>query len=119
MFNISKKKLIENYEKQINQKNERIKDLVSDNIELKKSNYEIIKENIKISDAYLNKSIEVDKLKEANEILDEMTEELIKEIDLLVDNKIKRLEAIKSRTKKIRVKKKCDSKILEIEKRYL
>ena len=53
------------------------------------------------------------------QILDEMTDNMIIEIDTLVNKKIKRLEAIKRRTKKHKIKKKCDSRILEIEKRYL
>lgn len=58
-------------------------------------------------------------LKESKDILDEMTDELIKEVDKLVNKKINRLEALKKRTKRLRIKKKCESKILEQEKRYL
>lgn len=137
MFGISKKKLIENYEKQIKQKNERIKDLNEDKKklimnyenqmkqkstrigELIKDNEELKKENSRISDRYLKTVVEADNLKQANAVLDEMTDEMIKEIDLLVDKKIKRLEAIKARTKKHKIKKKCDNKILQLEKRYL
>lgn len=91
MFGISKKKLIENYEGQIKERDAR-------NEELKKESKE---------------------LKESKAILDEMTDELIKEEDKLVNKKINRLEAIKKRTKRLRIENRCETKILELEKRYL
>lgn len=112
MFAISKRKLIENYEKQLKQKNYKIKCLNDDKNRLVYINDKLREENNKMYN-------DIQNLENKNKILDEMTDNMIIEINTLVNKKIKRLEAIKRRTKKYKVKKKCDSRILEIEKRYL
>lgn len=98
MFGISKKKIIENYENQLKWRNERTRSLVKENKKLKQ-------DNIALSQS----------CKMLNEIVEESKSEMLK----LSNAKIYRLENLKIKTKKVKVKKKCENRILEIEKRYL
>ncbi|WP_270943186.1 hypothetical protein [Romboutsia lituseburensis] len=88
---ISKKTLINNYENIIKRKDESIKSLKKENVELK----------------------ELSKLDE------DLIRDLIATNKSIFNKEIDRIERIKARTKKTRTKDKCENRILKIKERLL
>lgn len=95
---VSRKKLIKNYENQLNNKSEYIDKLVKMNINLSKEKDELLAEK---------------------EVTDDMLQKLIHFNKEIYNKEIERLEIIKDRTKKAKTKKKIENRILDIKEYYI
>lgn len=122
MINQFNKKRVDELKKHLKKEKEsyiNIQELRKENSDLRAENKKLKKENKDSEEIIFSEIIEIQDLKCENEQMETKIKILEAFIKFEYNKEIYRLEQIKKRTKKLRIKKKCESRILDYKSRLL